>query len=96
MCHQTEFLIYRVELKASILLMSPPPLGLFLIYRVELKGVSKTHNGLHELHVPNLPCGVESTRSVVEFCESVVFLIYRVELQSGVITFSIFIPVIRS
>ena len=55
-----KFLIYRVELKVSLSVISTNLYLVFLIYRVELKEALERKTPMGNQQVPNLPCGVES------------------------------------
>ena len=81
--YRQEFLIYRVELKGLLRKFSENGRRLwFLIYRVELKVQLNYTICINYIHVPNLPCGVESCLLVRrKYLFVSVFLIYRVELK---------------
>ena len=75
--------MYRVELKGLKHLLLPFLPRLFLMYRVELKEISVYLLPCGSIVVPNVPCGVESTKSHLGSASACMFLMYRVELKAS-------------
>ena len=77
--------MYRVELKVKW--QTDWLLAGFLMYRVELKGLFLCKT-ICVLHVPNVPCGVESIVRQYNHQPPSSFLMYRVELKDASSTMS--------
>ncbi len=75
------FLMHRVELKVYPLCRLRSESSKFLMYRVELKGTYFAWKSDEIDHVPNVPCGVESSYGNLCPVEGHLFLMYRVELK---------------